>query len=127
MCEPSSGVVGELLVLLLPNEPEFDPALGPTRRSRLAEHALHPDVVAGRLGSKRRPRAARAEAARAGRWWPWLDSNGVIFFVQHTIGVPAVDYSGSSTSCCCINTWYLVRGTCGLRIIRKNEMRSKLE
>ena len=114
MCEPSSGVVGELLVLLLPNEPEFDPALGPTRRSRLAEHALHPDVVAGRLGSKRRPRAARAEAARAGRWWPWLDSNGVNLFVQQY----------DRGTCCELllyNTWYLVRGRCGLRIIRKKK------
>ena len=42
------------------------------------------------------------------------------FSCSSTIGVPAVDlYSGSSTNCCCINTWYLVRGTCRLRIIRK--------
>ena len=46
----------------------------PTRRAR--------SDVAARLGSKHRPRAARAEAARAGRWWPWLDSNAVTFFVQ---------------------------------------------
>ena len=26
--------------------------------------------------------SARAEAARVGRWWPWLDSNGVTLFVQ---------------------------------------------
>ena len=49
---------------------------------QLAEHALHPGAVAARLGSKQRPRAARAEAARAGRWWPRLDSNGVTLFVQ---------------------------------------------
>ena len=30
----------------------------------------------------KRSRAARAEAARAGRWWPWLDSNGVTLLVQ---------------------------------------------
>ena len=43
---------------------------------------MHPGAVAARLGSKQRRRAARAEAARAGRWWPWLDSNGVTIFVQ---------------------------------------------
>ena len=66
-------------------EPEFDPALQlrePTRCSGLAEHALDPGAVAARLGSKQRPRAARAEAARVGRWWPWLDSNGVAYFLQ---------------------------------------------
>ena len=48
---------------------------------------MHPGTVAARVGSKQRPRAARAEAARAGRWWPWLDFNGVIFFfVQHDRG-----------------------------------------
>ena len=85
-CEPSSGVVDELLVLLLlwawvlilPYYVNGES----TRFSPLAEHALHPDPVAVRLRSKQRPRAARAEAARAGRWWPWLDSNGVTFFVQ---------------------------------------------
>ena len=41
------------------------------------------------------------------------------FSYGSTIGVPAVDCSGSSTNCWCMNTWYLVRGTCGLRIIRK--------
>ena len=46
----------------------------PTRCPRLAEHARHPGAVAARLGSKQRPRAARAEAARAGRWWRRLDS-----------------------------------------------------
>ena len=89
----------------------------PTQRSRLTEHALHPGAVVARLGSKQRPRAARAEAARAGRWWPWLDSNGVTFFVQqHDRG-----------SWCRLQPqhyeWllykYLVPGTCGLRIIRK--------
>ena len=48
-------------------EPEFDLALlykyrEPTRCCRLAKHAGHSDAVASRLGSKRRPRAARAEA-----------------------------------------------------------------
>ena len=46
------------------------------------EHALHPGAVAARLGLKQRSRAARADEARAGRWWPCLDSNGVTFFVQ---------------------------------------------
>ena len=33
------------------------------------------------------------------------------FSYSSTIGVPAVDYGGSSTNCCCINTcWYLVPG-----------------
>ena len=54
----------------------------PTRCSGFAEHALHPGAASARLGSKQRSRAARAEAARAGRWWSWLDSNGVLFFVQ---------------------------------------------
>ena len=67
-------------------EPEFDPALllkiEPTRCSGLAEHALRPGAVAARWGSKQRPRAARAEASRVGRWWSWLDSNGVTLFVQ---------------------------------------------
>ena len=84
-------------------EPEFDPALlEPTRCSGLAEHALHPGAVAARLGSKQRPRAARAEAARVGRWWPWLDSNGVTLFVQQY----------DRGTCCelllAINTWYVV-------------------
>ena len=48
---------------------------------QLAEHALHPGAVAARLGSKQRPRAARAEAARVETWWPWLDSNGVTLVV----------------------------------------------
>ena len=69
---------------------------------QLAEHALHPGAVAARLGSKQRPRAARAEAARVGRWWPWLDSNRVTLFVQQY-------HRGT---CCelllAINTWYLV-------------------
>ena len=43
------------------------------------------------------------------------------FSYSSTIGVPAVNYSGSSTNCCCIHTWYLVGGTCGLRIIQSNE------
>ena len=30
---------------------------------------------------------------------------------RSTIGVPSVDYSGSRTNCCCMNTWYLVGGT----------------
>ena len=68
------------------SEPELDPALLilliESRCSRLAEHTLHPGAVAARLGSKQRPRAARAEAARAWRWWPWHDSNGVTLFVQ---------------------------------------------
>ena len=40
----------------------------PTQCSRLAEHNLHPGVVASRFASKQRPRAAREEAERAGRW-----------------------------------------------------------
>ena len=43
----------------------------------------------------KRSRAARAEAARAGRWWPWLDSNGLTFFVQQ-----CDDHRG---------TWYVAR------------------
>ena len=43
------------------------------------------------------------------------------FSYSSTIGAPAVDYSSSSTTCCCIKTWYLVGGTCGLRIIQSNE------
>ena len=38
-------------------------------------------------------RAARAEAARAGRWW-WLDSNGVTFFLCTSI---------------LRSTWYIIR------------------
>ena len=78
-----------------------------SRRARPASGA-----ATARLGSKQRPRAARAEAARVGRWWPWLDSNGVTLFVQQY----------DRGTCCklllAINTWYrcLVRGTCGLRI-----------
>ena len=50
---------------------------------------------------------ARREA-RAGRWWPWVDSNGVTLFVQ--LYDQGTYYSGNSTNCCCINTWYLVPG-----------------
>ena len=87
-------------------EPEFDPALllkiEPTRCSGLAEHALRPGAVAARWGSKQRPRAARAEASRVGRWWSWLDSNGVTLFAQQY----------DRGTCCelllAINTWYVV-------------------
>ena len=51
-------------------EPEFDPALQlrePTRCSGLAEHAMHPGAVGACLGSKQRPRVARAEAALVGK------------------------------------------------------------
>ena len=104
-------------------EPEFDPALlliesRHDALSGLAEHTLHPGAVAARLGSKQHPRAARAEAARVGRWSPWLYSNGVTLLVQQ--------YDRST--CCelllATNTWYLVpvpgiiRDTRGLRIIR---------
>ena len=75
----------------------------PTRCSGLAEHALHPGAVTARLESKQRPRAARAEAARVGRWWPLLDSNGVTLFVQQY----------DRGTCCklllAINTWYRTR------------------
>ena len=71
----------------------------PTRCSRLAEHARHPGAIAARLGSKQRPRAARAEAARAGRWWRWLDGRHLFVCTSTriicTIGVPAVDYMRS--------------------------------
>ena len=90
-------------------EPEFDPAVPliesphDAALSGLAEHALHPGAVAARLGSKQRPRAVRAEAARVGRWWPWLDSNGVTLFVQQY----------DRGTCCelllAINTWYMYR------------------
>ena len=86
-------------------DPDFDLAQllcrEPIRCSRLAEHARHPGAVASRLGSKRRPRAARAVAARAGRWWRWLDSNGVTFFCTSTIGVP-VEVSTAAVRV----TWY---------------------
>ena len=49
-----------------------------SRRARSASGC----AVAAPLRSKQRPRPARAEAARAGRWWPWLNSNGVTLFVQ---------------------------------------------
>ena len=84
--------------------------------SGLAEHALRPGAVAARLGSKQRPRVARAEAARVGRWWPWLDSNGVTLFVQQ------YDLGTRCELLLDINTWYrylIIRGTCGLRITRK--------
>ena len=59
------------------------PSREPTRCSRLADYARHPGAAASRVGSEQRPRAARAEAARAGRWWRWFDYNGVtVFFVQ---------------------------------------------
>ena len=91
----------------------------PTRCSGRAEHALHPGAVAARLGSKQRPRAAPAEAARVGRWWPWLDSNGVTLVVQQY----------DRGTCCelllAINNWYryLVRGTCVVSVYsEKNEI-----
>ena len=69
-------------------EPDIGSALPGTRKSeptqcsRVSGHALHPGAVTARLGSKQGPRAARAESARAVRWWPWLDSNGVTLFAQ---------------------------------------------
>ena len=108
-----------------PCEPEFDPAflLIESRHHALdsPKHALHPGAVAARLGSKQRPRAARAEAARVRRWWPWLDSNSVTLFVQQY----------DRGTCCelllAINTWYrylvsYIRGTRGLRRIRKKRI-----
>ena len=91
-CEPSSGVtscrralacssyIPVLVLMLLWAWVWSCPTREPTRCSRLAKHARHPGAVAARLGSKQRPRAARAEAARAGRLWRWLASNGVTFF-----------------------------------------------
>ena len=81
-----------------------------SRRARPASGA-----ATARLGSKQRPRAWRAEAARAGRWWPWHDSNGVTLFAQQF----------DRGICCELllykylvpGTWYLVGGTCGLRIV----------
>ena len=72
--------------------------------SGLAEHALHPGAVAARFGSKQRPRPARAEAALVGRWWPWLDSNGVALFVQQ------YDRGTCRKLLLAINIWYLVPG-----------------
>ena len=61
----------------------------------------------------------RVEAARVGRWWPWLDSNGVTLFVQQY-------HRGTWYELLLvINTWYMVpvpgiiRDTRGLRKIRK--------
>ena len=93
-------------------EPDWSwscPTKEPIRCSRLAEHALHLGAVAARLGPKQRPRAARAEAARAGRWGPWLDSNGVTFlFFQYdrstSCRLQRPQYK--TTACCCINTWF---------------------
>ena len=83
----------------------------PTRCSGLAEHALHPGAAAARLGSKQRPRAARAEAARVCRWWPWLDSNGVTLFVQQY----------DRGTCCelllAIYTWYMVPDKYVVRVV----------
>ena len=81
-------------------EPEFDPALLQSQHDAFdSQSTLHLGAVAARLGSKRRPRSPRAEATRAARWWPWLDSKGVTFSLHSTIGVPAVDYSGSIKNC----------------------------
>ena len=72
-----------------------------TRSCGLAEHALHPGAVAARLKSKQRPRVARAqEAARVGRWWPWIDSNGVTLFVQQ------YDRGTSCELLLALYTWY---------------------
>ena len=110
MCEPPSGVVDEPLVLLLLwawvwSCPTININRKPTQCSGLAEHALHPGAVATRLRSTQCPRTARAEAARVGRWWPWLDYNGVTLFVQQY----------DRGTCCelplAINPWYLVPGT----------------
>ena len=91
----------------------------PTRCSGLAEHALHPGAVAAWLGSKQRPRAARGEAARVGKWWLLLDSKVVTLFEQQH------DQGTWCEQLLAINTWYMVpvlgivRCTRGHRIIRK--------
>ena len=74
--------------------------------SGLAEHALRPGAVAARLGSKQRPRVARAEAARVGRWWPWLDSNGVTLFIQQYDQATCRRLQRQQYELL-INTWYL--------------------
>ena len=63
-------------------------------------------AVASRLGSKQRPRAARAEAARAGRWWRGSNLTRRLFLCtsMYDRGTCCQDYSGSIAA-----VQYLVR------------------
>ena len=93
-------------------EPEFDLTLivllirEPTRRSRFVEHALHPGAVAARLESNnvRELRAHRRHVLGDGGLGSILTASP--FSYSSAIEAPAEDYSGSSTNCFCINTWY---------------------
>ena len=78
----------------------------PTRCSQLADHALHEGAVAALL-ARNNVRDLRAQR----RVVLGNDGHGLIltaspFSYSSTIGVPAVDYSHSSTNCCWISTWY---------------------
>ena len=109
MCAISSVVVNDVwlaarmpvysyysVLLFCCFEPDFDLAQLESRHDafRLAQPQRHPGAVASRLGSKRSPRAARAESVRAGRWWRWIDSTGVTFFSvrEYNRGTGRVQY-----------------------------------
>ena len=93
-------------------EPEFDPTLlviesrhdaldsPSTRRIRV------PSPLAWGRNNVRELRAQRRHVLRDGGRGSILTASP--FSYRSTIGAPAVDYSGSSTNCCCIYTWYLV-------------------
>ena len=126
MCESSSGIVASSSYYRCCCEPEFDPTLLLIQSRHDALHS--PGTLCIRVPSpptsgRNNPRELRAQRRHVlgdgGRGSILTASS---FSYSSTIGAPAVDYSSSSTTCCCIKTWYLVGGTCGLRIIRKKIM-----
>ena len=108
-------------------EPEFDPALLLLIESR--HDALDspstlcirvPSPLAWGRNNVSELRAQMRHVLGDGGRGSILTASPVSY--SSTIGVPAVDYSGSSTNCCCLNIWYdylVVRDTCGLRITKK--------
>ena len=92
-------------------EPEFDHALLLLTTESRHDALDSPNTPCIRVLSplawgRNNVRELHAEAARAGRWWPWLDSNGFTFFVQRYDRGTCCRLRTVRANCCCINTWY---------------------
>ena len=88
---------------------EFDPAQLESRHDALDSPSTLcirvPSPLAWGRNNVRELRAQRRHVLGDGGRGSILTASS--FSLYSTIGVPAVDYSGSSTNyCCCINTWY---------------------
>ena len=95
-------------------EPEFEPTLLESRHDALDSPSTPcirvPSPLAWGRNNVRELRAQRRHVLGDGGRDAILTASP--FSYSSTIGVPAVvpavDYSGSSTNCCCIYTWYLL-------------------